>query len=115
MRGDRLEQDGGNLNGIGVELCVNADGNFEQTMQNGAQLTAYLLRQYGLGVENVRQHYDFSGKNCPQTIREAAGGKNFCNWCEAPWRRNERKIAPNKTCQQIFISICLFAKLYYNL
>lgn len=75
--GDRLEQDGGNLNGIGVELCVNADGNFEQTMQNGAQLTAYLLRQYGLGVENVRQHYDFSGKNCPQTIREAGRWQEF--------------------------------------
>ena len=69
--GDKTKEDGGNLNGIGVELCVNEDGDFEKTFQNGAQLTAYLLRSYGLSIDQVKQHNDFNGKNCPQTIRES--------------------------------------------
>ncbi len=66
--GDSSWQEGGNRNGIGIELCVNAGGDFDQTMQNAAQLTAYLLREYDLELDAVKKHQDFSGKNCPQTI-----------------------------------------------
>ncbi len=66
--GDHLVQDGGNLNGIGVEMCVNADGDYEQTLRNTMQLTAALLHAYGLTVEDVRKHQDFSGKICPATL-----------------------------------------------
>lgn len=68
--GDRETPDGGNLCGIGVELCVNADGNFEKTFDNGAKLTARLLKLHHLSVKDVKQHGDFIEKNCPQTIRE---------------------------------------------
>ncbi len=60
----------GNRYGIGVELCVNADGDFEKTFDNGARLTATLLYTYGLSVGDVKQHGDFTDKNCPQTIRD---------------------------------------------
>lgn len=66
--GDSSWQEGGNRNGIGIELCVNAGGNFDQTMQNAAQLTAYLLRKHDLTLDAVKKHQDFSGKICPQTI-----------------------------------------------
>ncbi|MCI9273703.1 MAG: hypothetical protein HFE39_07085 [Clostridiales bacterium] len=68
--GDKTKAGGGNLNGIGMELCVNEDGNFEKTFHNAARLTAYLLNAYGLSIDQVKQHNDFNGKNCPQTIRE---------------------------------------------
>lgn len=68
--GDRRTRDGGNLCGIGVELCVNADGDFEKTFDNAARLTAYLLDTYGLQLGDVKQHADFMDKNCPQTIRD---------------------------------------------
>lgn len=68
--GDRRTRDGGNLCGIGVELCVNADGDFEKTFDNGARLTAYLLHTYDLKLGAVKQHADFMEKNCPQTIRD---------------------------------------------
>ena len=61
----------GNQHGIAVELCVNAGGDFDKTFDNGARLAAYLLNAYDLPMKNLRQHHDFSGKNCPQTIREA--------------------------------------------
>jgi len=69
--GDQRTENGGNTCGIGVELCVNEDGDFEATFENGAKLTASLLHRYGLSIEAVKQHHDFSGKNCPQNIRES--------------------------------------------
>lgn len=59
----------GNEHGVGVELCVNEDGDFEKTFDNAAKLTAYLLKHYGLEVIDVKQHHDCSGKDCPQQIR----------------------------------------------
>lgn len=80
--GDKLKSPGGNLNGIGIELCVNDDGDFEKTFQNGAKLTAFLLNEYSLGIENVKQHYDFNGKNCPMTIRETDRWQDFLSLTE---------------------------------
>lgn len=66
--GDNIRKEGGNRNGIGIELCVNQGGNFDQTMENAAQLTAYLLLKYQLGFDAVKKHQDFSGKICPSTL-----------------------------------------------
>lgn len=46
----------GNHSSIGIELCVNADGNFDQTMENAAKLTAFLLKEYDLTIDDVKQH-----------------------------------------------------------
>jgi len=67
---DRLESTGGNRNGIGVELCVNEDGDFETTFDNAARLTACLLESYRLDTDDIKQHADFTNKNCPQSIRD---------------------------------------------
>ena len=58
----------GNLYGIGIELCVNEDGNFEKTFENGAKLVAYLLKTYNLNINDIKTHNDFSGKDCPHNI-----------------------------------------------
>lgn len=58
----------GNKSGVGIELCVNKDGDFEKTFDNAAKLVAYLLNQYHLGLEDIKMHHDFSGKDCPHTI-----------------------------------------------
>ena len=61
----------GNSNSIGIEMCVNPDGQFNAAMRNDARLIAYFLRTYELGMMNVKQHYNFDskGKNCPENIR----------------------------------------------
>ena len=51
-------------------VCVNDDGDFEKTFDNGARLTAYLLNAYGLDTGALLQHFNFNGKNCPMTIRD---------------------------------------------
>lgn len=83
--GDGTKANGGNMCGIGIEVCVNADGDFNKTMQNAAELVANLCKKYGFrnvgGI--VRQHWEFTGKNCPQTIREKGLWQGFLNNCQS--------------------------------
>lgn len=81
--GDQRREPGGNMNGISIELCVNRDGDFEKTFENGARLTAYLLQAYDLELDAVKQHHDFNGKNCPQTIRESGRWVEFLERVES--------------------------------
>jgi N-acetylmuramoyl-L-alanine amidase CwlA len=85
--GDREKKDGGNANGIGVELCINEDGDFEKTLKNGASLTAYLLRCYGLTLDDVKQHADFMEKDCPQTLRDTGRWQEFLSMVQAAMER----------------------------
>ncbi|HBP25635.1 MAG TPA: hypothetical protein DD618_01605, partial [Acholeplasmatales bacterium] len=64
---------GGNQNGIGIETCINLGGNYQRTLRRTAWLVASLLNQYGLGLDAIKQHNDFSGKGCPAVIRSSAG------------------------------------------
>ena len=75
--GDSLKKNGGNLCGIGVEICVNRDGDFEKAFDNAARLTAYLVENYDLSVDDVKQHGDFINKNCPQSIRDEGRTEEF--------------------------------------
>lgn len=75
--GDLIKFFGGNTGGIGIELSVNNDGDFERTLDNGARLTARLLHAYGLELSAVKQHADFIAKNCPQTIRDNDRWREF--------------------------------------
>ncbi len=60
---------GGNSNGIGIEMCVNSDGKYNVSMRNNARLMAGLLSKYGLGMMNMKRHYDFyEAKSCPEII-----------------------------------------------
>lgn len=66
----------GNRKSIGMEICVNSDGNFTQAKENAAQLAAKILREEGLSVERMVQHNYWSGKNCPTNLRNS-GWKAF--------------------------------------
>lgn len=87
--GDQQTPDGGNMCGIGVELCVNSDGDFTRTMQNGAKLTAHLLLEHGLELSAVRQHCDFSGKDCPHIIRSQGRWEAFLQMVQTEMARQQ--------------------------
>ena len=55
----------GNTNGIGIEMCINADGNYDGALYMDTKLVATLVNRYHLSIENVARHYDFAGKECP--------------------------------------------------
>ena len=75
--GDGLVEDGGNRNGIGIEMCINPENDYEQTLRNTAKLTAMLLTAYDLPIDRVKKHQDFSGKHCPANLLDAGRWDEF--------------------------------------
>jgi len=67
-------------------MCINEDGDMYRTWQRTAKLVAYLLDKYNLPVENQRYHNDFSGKDCPRTLRNAGLVPLFEDFVEAEYR-----------------------------
>lgn len=57
-----------NSNSIGIEMCVNADGDFNKTFDNTVKLTKYLMNKYDIPVNHVIMHGDASGKECSERL-----------------------------------------------
>lgn len=59
-----------NSNSIGVELCSDiVNGELiitEATQNNGAELIAFIMKNYNIPIERVIRHFDVSCKKCPQ-------------------------------------------------
>ena len=63
----------GNTTSIGIEICVNAGGDFEAAKANAAALVRLLMEEHGIPLDNVVQHNRWNGKDCPKTIRATTG------------------------------------------
>ena len=64
----------GNRKSIGIEICMNPECDRTKAEANAAWLVAKLLREVPSLYdypEAVKQHYDWSWKNCPSVIRGA--------------------------------------------
>lgn len=67
----------GNRTSIHLEICFNKDNGYrgaisnrmEKAIDNAITYTAHVLHQYGWGVDRMRQHWDWSRKDCPMKIR----------------------------------------------
>ena len=46
-------------------------------MENAAALCAELMKAYDLRIEDIKQHHDFSGKDCPHRILSADRTEEF--------------------------------------
>ena len=57
----------GNMKSIGIEICYSKSGGerFDEAEELAAEYIAYLLKQYGWGIDRVRTHKSWSGKYCP--------------------------------------------------
>lgn len=82
----------GNYYGIGIEICVSGfpgvysgeeyeawKNTFLKSCNNAAYLVAKLLVENGLGMDAVKQHYDFAPnkKNCPMQMRYTSASESF--------------------------------------
>lgn len=67
----------GNVQSIGIEMCVNKDGNYKQTLQNTIELVQKLMKELNISVGNVVQHHYWSGKNCPTLLRQGTHGMTW--------------------------------------
>lgn len=57
-----------NENSIGIELCINKDGDYHLAFINLAILTAQLMKKYKIPLSRVVRHFDASGKICPRSM-----------------------------------------------
>jgi hypothetical protein len=71
----------GNRKSIAIEICYSKSGGarYVQAEENCVQLVAYLLKKYGLGVDRVKKHQDWSGKYCPHRILAENRWETFKN------------------------------------
>lgn len=77
--GDMMTEGGGNMNGIGIEMCVNEGGNYEQTLINTEKLCASLCIAYHLNPDKVlKKHQDFMEKVCPAKLINSGRWDEFC-------------------------------------
>lgn len=60
-----------NQNSIGIEMCINSDGDYKKAYKNTVELTKYLMDKLNIQSGFVVRHYDASRKNCPQTFTSA--------------------------------------------
>ena len=65
-----------NRNSIGIEMCVNSDGDFERVLANTIQLVKELKKKFPNA--KVVRHYDASRKICPASLSH----NNWQGWQE---------------------------------
>lgn len=64
-----------NSNSIGIELCINQNGNFLATQEKAIGLIRLLMEKHGIHKENVVRHFDASRKICPRSMSEVGWRK----------------------------------------
>lgn len=83
-----------NKNSIGIEICVNADGDYSLAVKNTIELTKYLMARYNIPASNVKRHLDASGKNCPASM--SADNWSLWNWFKAQLTSPVSATQPSK-------------------
>lgn len=73
---------GANASWIGIELCVNSDGNFNKMYLNAVKFGALKCLEYNWTPEkNFYRHFDATGKDCPRFFTK------FDTNGEAKWKQ----------------------------
>lgn len=74
----------GNRKTIGIEICYSKTGGekFNQAEKLCAEYVAYLLKQYGWGIDKIYKHQDWSKKYCPHRTLDL-GWQRFLNMVQA--------------------------------
>lgn len=57
-----------NTNSIGIELCINQDGDYGKAYKNLVELVKNLMAKFKIDLDHVCRHYDVSRKRCPGTF-----------------------------------------------
>lgn len=76
---DGVGSDSGNMNSIGIEGCMNKDGNWEKTRKNMIKVNVWLMNNLKHLVgdnwkKTIVPHKHWYNKNCPSVILSEKGG-----------------------------------------
>ena len=73
-----------NANSIGIEICVNSDGDYNTAFLKAVEVTKQLMAELNIPIDRVVRHYDASRKNCPASM-------SVNNW--AYWQDFKNRLA----------------------
>jgi len=62
---------------IAIEICVNADGDYDKAVRNAAQLVRHIRASDPDVGDELVQHNRWSGKNCPTNLRNGSKGLDW--------------------------------------
>lgn len=62
---------------IGIEMCVNKDGDWEKTYRYSAELAAFLLLKHQPPEDTLLRHFDITGKDCPKMMLDSEPWQAF--------------------------------------
>ena len=68
----------GNKHSISIEICESGDR--KAAVDNAVCLTAKKMREHSIPLENIKQHFQWNGKNCPRILRDEKYVKNGIDW-----------------------------------
>lgn len=86
---------------------------FEQAQRNAAEFTALKLKEKGWGIDHVKRHKDFSGKNCPARTMSDYGWYYFLNLVESFLHTQSKPVTSDVLKAGDLVSIKPGA-VYYN-
>lgn len=96
--GDGTAPRGGNTGTIGIEMCINSDGNFAQSVNNTAALMAALCYVYDWDPnKDIYTHQDWDGKYCPQELLNNRDGWNVQSAIDLTVKKLDSIKAQNST------------------
>ena len=58
----------GNRKSIGIEICENADGDFDKAVKNAIELVQFLMMRFNIPIDKIVPHQKWTGKNCPRKL-----------------------------------------------
>lgn len=68
----------GNNHSIGIEIVESGDRC--KVLTTAAEFVADLLKKYGWGIDKLKRHYDWTGKNCPRILIDKSQIKGSTDW-----------------------------------
>jgi N-acetylmuramoyl-L-alanine amidase len=85
-----------NNNSIGIEICINSDGDYNTAFDNTVALTKQLMSQLNIDIDHVVRHYDASRKNCPQSMNRGTWEK---------WHEFKEKLKEEQTVSNVPLTV----------
>lgn len=98
----------GNREGIAIEICYSKSGGerWLKALDNAAELTAKLLKDYGWGIDRVTKHQDYGNhKHCPHRILDEYGWDNFLNLIKSKMGEPIQPVEPTPAPQPTKIDV----------
>jgi hypothetical protein len=65
-----------NRNSVGIEMCINSDGNYNVMLEKTVWLVRHLMSRLNIPISRVVRHWDASRKMCPNTM----SANNWAAW-----------------------------------